>query len=184
MFLAAVTSIQGFAPYFLMYAFKITNEEAAQLTGNLVMVVGIFTLLSALPSGWFSDNFGYKRLVAISGVIATIGGALLLSTIWLPNLNMILIAGCILGIATGLFMTTNWALGTQVAPRREAGRYLGISNLAGAGAGMIGTGIGGPMADYLNGYYPGLGYFAIFASYALLFGLSVVSLIGVKDNRA
>ena len=83
-----------------------------------------------------------------------------------------------------MFVTTNWALGTRVVPSAEAGRYLGISNLAGAGAGMIGTGIGGPIADALNAVLPGLGYFAIFASYAVLFVLSVVSLKGVKLETA
>jgi Na+/melibiose symporter-like transporter len=180
MFLAAITSIQGFAPYFLMYAFKITNEAAAEMTGNLIMIVGVFTLLSAIPSGWLSDKFGHKRLVELSGVLAAVGGFLLLGTIWLPNITLILVAGCILGLATGLFMTTNWALGTDVVPSAEAGRYLGISNLAGAGAGMIGSGIGGPVADYLNGFLPGLGYFSIFASYGVLFLLSIFSLHWVK----
>ena len=73
-------------------------------------------------------------------------------------------------------MTANWAMGTNLVPSKEAGRYLGISNLAGAGAGMIGSGIGGPVADYLNQSTPGLGYFVIFATYAVLFALSVVSL--------
>jgi MFS family permease len=183
MFLAAITSIQGFAPYFLMYAFKITNEAAAAMTGNLIMIVGIFTLLSAIPSGWLSDKFGHKRLVALSGIFAAVGGFLLLATIWLPNMTLILVAGCILGLATGLFMTTNWALGTKVVPPAEAGRYLGISNLAGAGAGMIGSGIGGPVADSLNGVLPGLGYFSIFASYGVLFVLSVVTLRWVKEEK-
>jgi MFS family permease len=118
--------------------------------------------------------------VGLSGVTAALGGTLLLGTIWAPNLGLIYLVGAILGLATGLFMTANWALGTRLVPPQEAGRYLGISNLAGAGAGMIGTGIGGPVADFLNGYRPGLGYFAIFAGYALLFLLSVVSLRGVK----
>ncbi len=56
-------------------------------------------------------------------------------------------------------------------------------HLAGAGAGMIGKGIGGPVADYLNGYLPGMGYFAIFAAYALLFALSVVTLRWVRKVK-
>jgi MFS family permease len=184
MFMAAITAIQGFAPYFLMYSFKISIEAATTMTGNLIMVVGIFTLISALPSGWLSDRFGQKKLVAISGVLAALGGFLLLGTIWLPYYTLILVAGCILGLAAGLFVTTNWALGTRVVPQAEAGRYLGISNLAGAGAGMIGIGIGGPVADALNAVLPGLGYFAIFGSYGILFVLSVVSLSWVKVEPA
>ena len=179
-YFAAVTSIQGFAPFFLMYAFGISREVAADRTGSLIMVVGLFTLASALPGGWLSDRLGHRRLVGLSGLLSAVGTLVLLGTIWNPSLIQIYVAGCILGLGTGLFTATNWALGTRLAPKAEAGRYLGISNLAGAGAGMIGAGIGGPVADYLNGYRPGLGYFAIFAGYGLLFLLSTLSLRWVK----
>ena len=125
------------------------------MTGNLMTVVGIFIMLICPAGGWLADRFGHKRLVGVSGLIAAVGAFMLLGTIWVPNLTLIYVAGCIIGLAAGLFMTTNWALGTNLVPRAEAGRYLGISNLAGAGAGMVGTGIGGPMADFLNGYRPG-----------------------------
>jgi len=182
LFLAAVTSIQGFAAFFLMYAFQVSREEAASMTGTLIMVVGVFTLLSALVSGWLADRLGQVRLVSVSGLMATLGTLFLLVTIWAPNLALIYTGGCILGLGAGLFMTSNWALGTRLVPPAEAGRYLGISNLAGAGAGMIGTGIGGPVADYLNGSLPGLGYFAIFAGYAVLFLLSSVSLRWITET--
>jgi MFS family permease len=183
MFLAAVTSIQSFAPYFLTYAFNIDMKMAITIYGKLITVVGLFTLISALPSGWLSDRIGQKRLVGISGAIATAATLLLLSTVWIPNLILIYIVGSLLGIAAGLFVTTNWALGTRLVPDEQAGRYLGISNLAGAGAGIIGAGIGGLIADYLNGYRPGLGYFVIFGGYALLFLLSIPSLRGVRGKE-
>jgi len=176
MFLAAITSIQHYASYLMMYAFDVSRETAAQMTGTLMMVVGVFTMLSALPSGWLADRFGQRRLVALSGLLGAVGTSIVLGTIWMPNLALIYVAGCVLGLAAGLFLTTNWALGTRLVPPAEAGRYMGISNLAGAGAGMIGTGIGGPVADYLNASLPGLGYFVIFGGYGVLFLLSVVSL--------
>ena len=181
-FLAAVTSIQAYAPFFLMYSFNIDRNAAAGMTGTLVMMVGIFTLFSAFPSGWLSDRIGRKLLIGISGGLAVIGNGLLLGTVWVPNMLLLYVAGGLIGLATGLFMTTNWALGTDLVPADEAGRYLGISNLAGAGAGIVGTGIGGPMADSLNAFMPGLGYFSVFLSYALLFLLSVVSLKWIKQS--
>jgi MFS family permease len=182
MFLAAATSLQGSIFYFVMYAFRLTDNEASVLTGNLTSIIGIFILITALASGWIADRVGRKRLVGISGVVAGAGNVLLLSTIWVPNLTMVYIAGTIIGMATGLFMTANWALGTDLVPPDEAGRYLGVSNLAGAGAGIVGAGIGGLMADYLNGIRPGLGYFTIFACYAVLFVLSSVSLGWVRKK--
>jgi MFS family permease len=183
MFLAAATSIQGSVLYFVKFAFDLSDEAATSLTGTLTAVIGIFILASALASGWVADRVGHRRLVGISGLIAAAGGFLLLGTIWVPNLPMVYVAGTFIGVATGLFMTSNWALGTDLVPAAEAGRYLGISNLAGAGAGIVGAGIGGLVADYLNGFHPGLGYFSIYASYAVLFALSAVSLMGVRQAK-
>ena len=183
MFLAAATSIQGSIFYFVMYAFKLSNEAASSMTGSLTSIIGIFIVLTALASGWISDRIGRTRLVAISGIVAAAGNVLLLITIWVPNLAIVYVAGTIIGLATGLFMTANWALGTDLVPAGEAGRYLGISNLAGAGAGIIGAGIGGLVADYINHYYMGLGYFAVFAAYAVLFALSTVTLLGMREVK-
>jgi MFS family permease len=182
LFFAAATSIQTFAPFFLMSAFGMTREAAVDTASTLMMVVGVCTLLSALPSGWLSDRVGTKVLVGSAGIIAAVGTAVILSTLVASNMAVIYVGGSIVGFAAGLFTTTNWAMGTDLAPREEAGHYLGVSNLAGAGAGVVGAAIGGPMADTINAYRPGLGYFAIFGCYGLLFLLSTVSLRGVRDG--
>jgi MFS family permease len=182
-FLAAITSLQRFAQYFFMYSFKIDIGNASILFGKLITVVGGFTLASAFLGGWLADRFSHKLLVGWSGILATLGGILLLGTILVPNEALIYVAGTVLGIATGMFMTTNWAMGTSLAPAAQAGLFLGISNLAGAGAGIIGGSIGGPVADYLNLSTPGLGYFVIFTGYAILFALSTVSLRFVHEQR-
>jgi MFS family permease len=182
-FLAAITSLQRFALYFFMYSFKIDVEPATTLFGRLITIVGIFTLSSALVAGWLADRFRHKLLVGWSGILAALGGVVLLGTIWIPNQALIYVAGTILGLATGMFMTTNWAMGTNLVPPAEAGRFLGISNLAGAGAGIIGGSIGGPVADYLNLSTPGLGYFVVFVGYAILFALSTVSLRFIHETK-
>ncbi len=92
----------------------------------------------------------------------------------------VIVAGSIMGVGAGVFLATNWALGTDLAPPEEAGRYLGISNLAGAGAGIVGVGIGGPMADFFNALRPGLGYSVILVVYGMLFLFSVGALTRVK----
>jgi MFS family permease len=99
-------------------------------------------------------------------------------------LTVIYIGGLFIGAATGLFYTANWALGTELVPQGEAGRYLGISNLAGAGAGAVGAYIGGPIADFLTARVPsvpGLGYTLLFAIYGVLFLLSIVALAKVRE---
>jgi MFS family permease len=182
-FLAAITSLQRFAQYFFMYTFKIDVGTAAGLFGKLITVVGVGTLAAAFIGGWLADRFSKRLLVSWSGILAGVGCSMLLGTILIPSEWVIYTAGSVLGIATGVFMTANWAMGTNLVPAAKAGLFLGISNLAGAGAGIIGGSIGGPVADYLNLSTPGLGYFVVFAGYAVLFILSAVSLKFVREPK-
>ena len=180
-FLIGPTNLSVFAIYFLQARLDLKGEAAAGPAAQLMMVVGILILLCALPSGWLADRIGRKRLVALSGVAAALGTIVLILA---PNMTMIYVGGCIVGAATGTFFTTNWALGTDLVPREEAGRYLGISNLAGAGAGAVGAYIGGPIADFFTvhiPHIPGLGYLLIFAIYAMLFFLSSLALVWVRE---
>jgi MFS family permease len=179
-FLVGTTNLSGFAVYFLQGRLGYLEEEAAGPASKLMMVVGIFILLSALPSGWLGDRFGHRRLVAISGLLAALGTLIILLT---TSLTVIYVGGCLIGLAAGLFFTANWALGTGLVPKEQAGRYLGISNLAGAGAGAVGAYIGGPIADYFTVQVPevpGLGYVTLFAIYGALFLFSVVALTRVR----
>lgn len=176
LFLAAIGSIQGFAQFFLRDALHIPN--AATMTTVLLAVVAVFLVPSALGGGALADRIGRKRLVGLSGLVAA-GGTLLL--LFSTSIPLALVSGCIIGLGGGTFMATNWALGTDLVPPREAGRYLGISNLAGAGAGIVGAGIGGPMADWFNALSPGFGYLVIFALYGALFLLSTLALTRVRE---
>jgi len=182
-FLVGATNLSTFAVYYLQGRLGYEREKAAGPAAFLMLFVGVFILLSALPSGWLADKFGKKRMVALSGLIAALGT---LVAILVPSLPVIYVGGVIIGIATGLFFASNWALGTVLVPKEEAGRYLGISNLAGAGAGAVGAYIGGPIADYFTVHVtsvPGLGYMLLFAIYGVMFLLSVLALSGVRENK-
>ena len=180
-FLIGANSLSAFAIYFLQARMGLQGEAAAKPAAQLMMVIGILILLCALLSGWLTDRVGRKRLVALSGVAAAVG---VLVLVLAPNMTVIYVGGCIIGAATGTFFTANWAMGTDVVPKEEAGRYLGISNLAGAGAGAVGGYIGGPIADYFTIHVPqspGLGYLLIFAIYGMLFLLSAFVLSQVQE---
>lgn len=181
-FLVGTTNLSGFAVYFLQSRLGFPGEAVAKPASQLMMVVGILILLCALPSGWLADRVGRKRLVAASGIIAALGALVLILA---PNMTVIYVGGCIVGAATGMFFTTNWALGTDIVPKEEAGKYLGISNLAGAGAGAVGGYIGGPIADYFTKnvpQLPGIGYVLIFAIYGLMFLVSALVLTRVREE--
>jgi MFS family permease len=93
-----------------------------------------------------------------------------------PQLMAVYVGGSLIGASAGLFYSASWALGTDLVPREQAGRYLGLSNLAGAGAGAVGAYIGGPIADKM-------GYGLLFSLYGVLFLLSVVALAGIREER-
>lgn len=182
-FLVGVVNLSTFAVYFLQGRLGYVKEAAAAPAGRLILIVGIFILVTTLFAGWLTDRFGEKRMVAVAGIAAVLGTAIALS---LPSLPVIYVGGCAIGIGAGLFYTANWALGTLLVPKEEAGRYLGISNLAGAGAGAVGAYIGGPIADFVTAQVPqipGFGYVLLFSIYGLLFLFSVIALTQVKVTR-
>lgn len=180
-FFVGVVNISTFAVYFLQGRLGLVREKAAGPAANLMLVVGVMILIMAFVSGWLSDRFGHKRVAAAAGIIAALGTVIAIAV---PDMNVIYAGGLLIGVATGMFYTANWALGTGLVPKAEAARYLGVSNLAGAGAGAVGAYIGGPLADYFTARFPdapGLGYVLLFAIFSVLFLLSVAALTRVKE---
>ena len=49
----------------------------------------------------------------------------------------------------GLFLTSNWALANRMAPPEQAGRQMGLTNIATAGAAALAR-LEGPAVDWLN----------------------------------
>jgi len=173
-FLVGSNNLAIFLIYFIQERFKdLPGEKAAAPAANIAMLVGVFILLTALPSGWLADHLGKKILVAAAGLLATAGTTLIL---FIPSMTVLYIGGCIVGAGVGLFFPANWALGTELVPARHAGRFLGLSNLAGAGAGAIGAYIGGPIAD-------SLGFAAPMSIFGLLFLFSTFALFGIQEKR-
>ena len=171
-FLVGANNLSGFILYYLQERFpEMSGAKAAGPASLAMMVVGVLILLTAVPSGYLSDRFGKKRLTLLAAMVATVGTGIV---VMIPSMVAVNIGAAIVGIGIGLFYASNWALGTSVVPREEAGRYMGLSNLAGAGAGAIGAYIGGPLADYA-------GYVVLFIVYGLMFGLSALALLGIKE---
>ena len=174
-FLAAVGSVLAFALFFLQDVLRLPDPVGA--VGKLQAAAGVFTLMAALSSGFLADRFGARTLLVLAGLTAAAGMLFLLLA---RNTTMVLVAGCLIGTGTGVFFTTNWSLGTQLVPPEQAGRFLGISNVAGAGAGIVAAAIGGPLVDYLNRASAGLGYQVVFGIFAVCFVLSSAVLVWVR----
>jgi MFS family permease len=170
-FMVGLTNLATFMVYFLQEKFSLVREAAAVPASQVTMLVGVFVLLLAIPTGWLSDRLGKKLLLVISGLIAAAGVAVLLL---FPGMLAVYVAGGMIGAAAGIFYSANWALGTNLVPSETPGKYLGIQNLAGAGAGAIGAYLGGPIGD--KG-----GYMILFAIYGCMFLLSALALLGIRE---
>lgn len=183
-FLVGIVNLSTFAVFYFQSRLGFSQMEAAKPAAQLIQVVGVMIFLAALAGGWLADRFGHRRMLFFSGIGSAVGAVILLLT---KDLAVITVGGGVIGLAAGLFYSSNWALGTELAPKEEAARYLGISNLAGAGAGAIGAYIGGPIADFFTRRVPedpGLGYVLLFGIYGLLFLLSVLALLRIKEPQA
>ncbi len=161
--LLGIYAVQGFAQYFIRDRLGIPN--AAEVTGNLMAAIGVTLTLLVFPAGWLSDCFGRKTLNIFGGGLASVGIVLL---VFVQDVTMLYLVGGIIGMATGIFLSVNWALATDLIPEAEAGKYMGLSNLATAGAGASAR-LAGPLIDLINNFQPReyLGYPVVFTLAAM-----------------
>jgi MFS family permease len=163
LFLLGIYGVQAFAQYYLQDVIRVPDPP--QQTGNLLAVLTLALVVLVLAGGWLSDKFGARRVLSIASILAATGMLLML----LPrDMAGLMAYGGVLGAGIGLFLTANWALANQLAPSGQAGKFLGLTNLATAGSGALAR-LEGPALDWLNGLWPGqwAGYTCMFVFGAL-----------------
>lgn len=165
-------------------------QRAPQLMGQLLIIVALMLVIVAVPAGLLSDRVGRRTVSAIGTVLGILATLLLLFVHNTPVLDIasfqltdLMAVGLLLGVGAGAFLAVNWAWATDLASHEQAGRYLGISNLATAGAGVLAA-IGGPLIDWGNAQTMGLGYNIVFVGGALWLGITLLLLPRVRDTRA
>jgi MFS family permease len=115
-------------------------DEAQTAQFPLILTVATAALLSAVPGGWISSRVGRKP-VLFAAIGLGIAGAGIIAIA--PAYWMVVVAAVPIGICSGVFLGVDWALMTDIIPKAESGRYMGISNIAVAGAGPIASTVGG-----------------------------------------
>jgi Na+/melibiose symporter-like transporter len=140
----AFTTIQQFALYYFKDVIGVTDPAGATFRFSVLAVAGM--LVVVWPAGYLSDRIGRKSLTAASGLLGALGIAIIALS---QEYNTILWAAGIIGIAMGIFNSTNWALATDFAPKTEEARYLGVANMATAGGAVLARVIG-PVIDFFN----------------------------------
>lgn len=179
-FLLGIYGIQTFAQYYLQDVLRVPDPP--QQTGDLLAALTITMVILVLFAGWLTDKYGAKRILVIGTCIAAAGMLLMLLAIDMRGLT---IFGSVLGAGIGLFLTSNWALANSLAPQEEAGKYLGLTNLATAGSAALSR-LEGPVLDWLNAMWPGawVGYkgLFLFGAVCMLLSLYFLRKIHVKSE--
>jgi len=171
----AFTTLQTFALYFLMDVVGVPDPATATARFSIVAIAGM--LVVAYPAGRLSDRVGRRPIALAAGLL----GALAIALIYLSgqNYTLIMLCGGMVGIAFGAFMSSNWALATDLVPKGEEARYLGLTNLATAGGAALARLIG-PLIDFGNSYSPNLGYSIMFLACFIYFIVGSLLLFKIR----
>lgn len=177
--LLGIYGIQQFAQYYIQDVLR--PENPVRDTGVLMAAIVGALLVLAVVGGWLTDRFGAQRVTTVAVLIIAVGCPLLLLGRDLLSLGLY---GAVLGAGMGLFLTANWAQANQLAPAAEAGKYLGLTNLATAGAGALAR-LEGPVIDALNNAQPGAwwGYTVLFLFGTVCALASLPLLMKIKATR-
>jgi MFS family permease len=147
--------------YYCVYSFQlyilkdhVGIGDINKATTTLVAILGLSTILSltfAVLGGWISDRLGSVRLfVGLSTfMFVPVGFVYLL----MPTLTGAWIAVAIMGAASGVYLAVDQALISRVLPNVDnAGRDLGIVNIANTGPQIIAPGIAGAVVGATGSY--------------------------------
>lgn len=190
--LMGIVGLQTFALFYLADVFFAHDRHGARIA-TIIMLGGVVVaaLLVTWPAARLSDRFGRRPLILGGGLLAALGGLILVFSHYqmvptqvlqpiaelahIPLLaGQALIAGLIIGVGFGCFLSVDWAYMTEVIPPLEAGRFMGVSNIATAGSGAIARLAAGPVLDSFYGRQPVLG---LPNGYAVLFSVFVAWMV-------
>jgi len=162
---------------------KMTESDAQAFYGSLKMILGGALILLALLAGWLSDKFGRKPVMLIAGLVAFAGA---FSLLFVREKMLITLAGGIVGMGIGAFLSASWALATDIVPREETARYLGIANIAtciGSGTARL---LGGVLIDPINRALGSAssGYLLLYTLAAMAFLASALVILPLPNQKA
>jgi predicted MFS family arabinose efflux permease len=170
--LVALNSVTTFLLYFIQDKYRIPAGEAAALVARLPVVVGGFVLAFGLVAGRLADRYDRRLLTALGALLGGLGvGVLVLG----QAVNTLYVAAGVIGLSYVLFQVASWALGADIIPPERSGEFLGLQNLAGAGAGAIGAYIGGTIADHT-------GYVWMMVMFGGMFWLSAAATLFIRTE--
>jgi MFS family permease len=160
--------------YFLMFGLKVENPEDDLLLLSLVYTV--FVVIASLVLGRLSDSWGRRKPFVTFAAVMQAVAALMLALV--PSFPVAMVAGALLGLGYGCFLSVDQALATQVLPdAADRGKDLGIMNIASAVPQAVAPLIGAFVVVSLGGF---TGLFLLSGLAALLGAATVTPVRSVQ----
>lgn len=166
--LMGTIGVQSFTFFYFNNVFFHGNRTATiTATYTLLGIVIVSGFLVSLPAARASDHIGRRPLILAGGLLGAAGVLMLVfshyqllpdqliepfaRTLKVPPLAaQATLVGVLIGIGYGLFFSVDWAFIQDVIPPGEAGLFMGFSNIATAGSGIISRLVGGFLLDPFN----------------------------------
>ncbi len=163
--------LTGLGIFYIAQSLRYDQDLAGLALIPVVGLIAIGTVVSVVPAARLSDRIGRKKVIWGSCVLGVIGlglvalapsvadvpveiltpnegdGAAVAAMLADARYYVALVGAVIYGLSTGAFLAVDWALITDIIPKASSGRYMGISNVATASAGILALALGGLVLD-------------------------------------
>ena len=198
--------LQNYAYFYFDNVFFHHNSKATAIAASTLLgiAIGVAALVS-WPASRLSDRSGRRPLIFAAGLCGAVGSLVLVFSHyqWVPGpvvgplaaflkvpdlAAQATLTGLVIGIGLGVFFSVDWAFIQDIIPAHEGGLYMGFSNIATAGAGILAVAVGGPLLDFFNhrGLILGLpgGFPVVFALFVVWFVVGSLSILKVPEHRS
>jgi len=197
--------LQNYAFFYFDNVFFHHDRRATAIAASTLLgiAIGVAALVS-WPASRLSDRIGRRPLIVAGGICGALGSLVLVFSHyqWLPDAVVgplasflrvpdlaaqATLTGLVIGVGLGVFFSVDWAFIQDVIPAHEGGLYMGFSNIATAGAGIIAVAVGGPLLDLFNRGQPILGlpggFPVVFGFFVVWFVVGSLSILKVPERR-
>ena len=197
--------LQNYAYFYFDNVFFHHDTKATAIAASTLLgiAIGVAALVS-WPASRLSDRTGRRPLIVAAGLCGAAGSLVLVFSHyqWVPDAVVgplaaflkvpdlaaqATLTGLVIGVGLGVFFSVDWAFIQDIIPAHEGGLYMGFSNIATAGAGIMAVAVGGPLLDLFDRGAPILGlpggFPVVFGIFVVWFVAGSLSILKVPERR-
>jgi MFS family permease len=145
--LMGANMLVNFALFYLAQTFGLAQADTAGPNVALLGATVLGNVVAVIPAARVSDRIGRKPVIYAACATGGLGMAVVAAA---PAIPVAILGAALFGAGSGMFLAVDWALMTDIIPKASSGRFMGISNVATATAGIFAVMTGGLLMDAAN----------------------------------